>query len=171
MNKPPIENLNELKEKLEKDLRDDNKENKNLGPNHSNHCLLGCMFPILVIFLLFVGLCIYVYCQPYTQPILTCLSNQTEIYEACQRYRDLNNKYPENLKELEKEYLKDKNSLYCPLDTKKEGYLYANPDKEKGARYITSCHKHKLKDNIPFPPITITPEGAFRYDMESLNNK
>ena len=171
MDKNPIDKLNEIEDQLKKQLNETEIENNqnqiNKGPSP---CCLGCLTPIIIIILLFVGMCIYVYNQPYTKPIMSCLQNQLEIYEAIGRYKDLNNTYPESLKELEAEYLKDKSSLYCPLDTNKEGYEYQNPEKVKGAKFITRCSRHKLKDAYPFPPIIITPQGKFQYDMEAVPN-
>ncbi len=170
MDKNPLDKLNELQEQLQQQLNEtESDNNQNQIKRGPSPCCLGCLTPIIIIILLFVGMCVYVYNQPYTKPIMSCLQNQLEIYEAIGRYKDLNNTYPNNLKELEKEYLKDKSVLYCPLDKDKAGYEYANPEKEKGTKYITKCSKHKLNEYTPFPPIIITPQGKFQYDMEALN--
>ena len=170
MDKSPLDKLTEIEEKLEKELKENEPQNNESPKKGPSPCCLGCFVPILIVILLFIGMCIYVYTQPYTKPIMTCLQNQLEIYEAIGRYKDLNNTYPESLKDLEKEYLKDKSVLYCPLDTKQEGYEYQNPEKVKGAKYITRCSRHILKEGVPFPPIIITPQGKFQYDMEAVPN-
>ena len=127
----------------------------------------GCLLTLLIIILAITGISVYVSRMPEFKPILTCVQNQIEIYNAIHRYKDLNNSYPKNLDIIKNEYLSNPDVLYCPMDKNKEGYEYINPDKEKNTVYILRCKRHQYH-NQPFPPLTITKEGKFSYDMEEF---
>ena len=165
MEKPPIDDLEKItKEMIEK--RNELIQELNIK---RRNCCLGCLTPIVVVVLLMVGSMVYVCCQPYFKPMIKCLENQMELNDAIRRYRDGHEEqYPESLKDLEAEYLKDKSVLYCPLDGEKEGYTYNNPNKDKEAEWVTTCPRHKLDEKHPFPPIGIDKNGKFVYKREEF---
>ena len=155
-------------EELQKELKERKEELKNEIQNKNKNCCLGCSLTFLIILIILISLSVYISKMPEFKPIYNCFKNQTEIYDAIRRYKDLNQKYPESLDIIAKEYLDDKTTLYCPLDKNKEGYEYFNPNKEHKP-YIIRCKRHKLFHNQPIPPITITVDGKFAYDFDSFN--
>lgn len=165
MNKNPLDELEETQKEL---IEQKDKLIKELKVK--KNCCLGCLIPIFVIFIIFLGMSLYVSRLDGFKPLMKCVQNQYEIYNALSRYKDLNNTYPKDLSIIGKEYLKEPNNLYCPLDKKKKGYEYENPINGKKS-YILRCPRHTLSNNIPIPPIVITKDGKFSYDFDYLNNK
>ena len=107
--------------------------------------------------------------MPAFQDIVVCKSNMTEVASAIKRYYDVNNKYPANLDDLKKEYIKDKSILKCPLD-KSEGdessYKYIIPErKSKDTFIVLECDRHKLRPDMGYSKIVLYKNG----EVEIIN--
>ena len=139
--------------------------------NRKRKGCIGCLSFLLVIFAIILCCMIYVSKLPCFEPAMTCVEQEMELYNAIMRYRDLNNAYPKSLDDIKDEYLKDKNILFCPLDTKHEGYEYFCPDKDKNTAFILRCNRHKISDSQPLPPFAITKQGQFSYDFQTFQEK
>lgn len=150
------------------ELEQKKKELMNELKNSKKGCY-GCLITIIVILIIIIGIGVYVSHLPAFRPLVTCMENQTELYNAITRYKDLNGTFPKTLNDISDEYLNDKNILYCPTDTDHKGYEYRNPDEYiNPPAFIIRCKGHKLNENQPFPPIIISKDGKITYDIEEF---
>ncbi len=108
----------------------------------------GCLITVWIVILAFIGFSIYVTRLPFYKPYEECSKNCINaLIPALGRYYSHNNRYPDSLAELQGEYLKDKNAVYCPLHKdKKAGYIYIKPDSPEYGGVVLKCREHRIFD-------------------------
>ncbi|MBR4749570.1 MAG: hypothetical protein IK083_08385 [Abditibacteriota bacterium] len=104
----------------------------------------GCLVAAWVIIIIFAGLSLYLTRQPFYKPYEECSKNCiVNLIPALNRYYDKNSRYPDTLEELQKDYLKDKDSIYCPSKSKHK-YEYHKPSSPDYAGPVISCKEHVI---------------------------
>lgn len=102
--------------------------------------------------------------MPGVNTTLKCRSNMEELGAAITRYKDVNNKYPEKLSDLKKEYLKDTSVLRCPLDKNKDNdtsYVYHRPGPgAKGTFVMLECDRHRPRRDMPKIKLKLLKNGT-----------
>ena len=136
----------------------------------NNPCCVSCLVILILLIVGFVSVGFYLAKKPFVKGTSNCLGNMTyKLKPALDRYYDKNNKYPEKL-EILKEYLKDEDSIYCPVhkaNNEKVMYIYDNSAKE--SEKIIKCQNHFGMGN-QFENF-LTPKGKMGTVPVGLNEK
>ncbi|MBQ9358247.1 MAG: hypothetical protein IJT95_01740, partial [Abditibacteriota bacterium] len=105
----------------------------------------GCLIAVWVIVFIFIGFSIYVTRLPFYKPYEKCSRNCiNSVLPAMERYYNKNSAYPESLRELQGEYLKDKSTIYCPLDDQEHEYEYYRPESPDYQGVVLRCTRHRI---------------------------
>ena len=90
-------------------------------------------------------------------------SGSQDIYDALERYKSRNGKYPAKLADLYPTFLEDRSVLHCPADTSGKdvvSYEYYPPAKNApGSTVIVECRRHVLMDGQPPLTLQLTKDG------------
>jgi hypothetical protein len=125
--------------------------------------LTACAVITALVIAVVVGLLIYLFRMPVIVNMRACQSKMIEINDALRRYYDVNGEYPPDLRTLEKDYIKDKSVLRCPLD-KSPGnapsYVYHRPGRNAPGDFVVlECSLHRLARNEPVIKLVLLKNG------------
>ena len=134
--------------------------------------LIACAVITALVIAAVVVLLIYLSRMPIVVNTWTCRRNMTEINDALRRYYDVNDVYPPDLDTLEKDYLKDKSVLRCPLD-KSPGsapsYVYHRPGPNShGGFVVLECSLHRLGSDEPVTKLVLLKNGDVNVERVQL---
>lgn len=90
-------------------------------------------------------------------------SGSQDIYDALERYKTRNGKYPAKLADLYPTFLEDKSVLHCPADTSGKdvvSYEYYPPAMDAPANMvIVECRRHVIVDGQSPMVLQLTKDG------------
>ena len=113
----------------------------------------GCLITAWIIIILFAGLSLYLTRLPFYKPYEQCSKNCiVDLIPALDRYYDKYSRYPDKLEDLQKDFLKDKDSIYCPSGGR-HIYEYRKPSSPDYAGPVIVCREHVIfgkKTDISF---------------------
>jgi hypothetical protein len=108
-------------------------------------------------------LLIYLGRLPFVQDIVKCRTNMADVGAALQRFCDVNGRYPAQLVDLERDYLKDPTVLRCPLDKSSDSntsYTYHRPKASSPADFVVlECTRHRLAKDMPRTKLLLHKDG------------
>ncbi|MCE5314701.1 MAG: hypothetical protein ABFD49_02980 [Armatimonadota bacterium] len=137
--------------------------NLNPRPRGCAWLLRGCAVVVGIAFAGLMALLIYVSRMHTVQDIAKCRDNMIAIGAALDRYNDVNGKYPEQLVDLKRDYLKKPSVLRCPVD-KSAGcdtsYIYHRPKPDSQDDFVVlECNRHRLRKDVPLTKLLLHKDG------------
>ncbi len=126
--------------------------------------LKGCVILVVAICFALIGLLVYIFQRSDIQNIVVCRSNMTEVGQAVIRYHAVIGKYPDNLDDLKKEYLKTPSLLKCPEDksgSSNSSYVYHKPSAGAANTFVMIECKHHFLEKGKSTILFVTLDGTW----------
>ena len=130
-------------------------------------CCVCCLVVLLVLFLGIVGSVFYlIKSLPGLNELIVCRTHLEKVSGAMERYHDANDKYPESLRELKGEYIRDHSLLKCPVHSGEYEYKPGKKDDDP----VISC-KHSLSDKLPVFGWILYRDGSVEMGVENKDGE